>query len=312
MTDSIKIESPNTAAAFVARDQLLASTMRDTPPLWSYAAEYPLVLANDSQAASTSLCAFAGDRVIAHINVWPRTLIHASTQKSETIALVGNVASHPDYRGQGHIRELVVHAAKTALSQGANAMILWSDLLEFYQNLGFTSNGREVRYVMQRSDRMIETDLKKVDLKDLSDDFLLAMLEKRPKFEWNLHRSVTEFRALLSIPECYLFVRSRGRQVLSWLVIGKGSDMAGVIHEWGASSPDELWVDLQSLMHSYDLAELTLLAPGALQGHWHKNFATKSHSSSTHAMALAKALNPAGEMTLNHLARGFIWGLDSI
>ena len=312
MTDSIRIESPNTAAAFAARDLLLASTMRDAPLLWSYSAEYPLVLADTPQAASTSLCAFSGEVVIAHINVWPRQLVQASTQKIETIALVGNVASHADHRGQGHIRKLLTHAAETASLQGANAMILWSDLLEFYQNLGFTSNGRETRYVISRSDRSVQTDLRKVGTADLSDDLLAAMLDLRPKFEWNLSRSTAEFRALLSIPECYLFVRTRGRQVLSWFVIGKGSDMAGVIHEWGAPSPEELLVDLQSLMHSYDIVELTLLAPGSLRGHWHKTFATRAKSSSTHSMALAKALNPAGEMTLGHLARGFIWGLDSI
>lgn len=310
MTTSMRIDSPRTASEFANRDLLLAKTMRDAPLSWPYAAEYPIILAPES--ARSSFCVFIDDAVVAHTNIWLRELRHASGSDSHAIALMGNVTSHPDHRGQGHIRQLMTHAAEAALSQGANAIVLWSDLLQFYQNLGFTSNGRELRYSFARSDRPYESGIQKVDCQKLSDQELEAMLKRRPKLEWNLGRSVEEFRRLLSIPNCELFVRRKGAQILSWLAIGKGSDMAGVIHEWGASSPDELVADIRSLMHTYRVTELTLLVPGALQAHWHNSFKINAASTSTHYMALAKALNPKGEIALNHLARGFIWGFDSI
>lgn len=308
----VRIDVPHTPNEFHSRDQLLAETMRDSPLLWSYTAEYPLVLAPNPESAKTSLCVFSDNDVIAHLNVWIRQLTHASTGQTQNIALLGNIASHPAHRGQGHIRTLLNRAAESALSENANAMILWSDLLEFYQNLGFTSNGREVRYQIRSRDRNTQTGIVKVESNALSSSDIQAMLDRRPKFEWNLGRSEEEFRSLLSIPECHLFIKRAGARIESWLMIGKGSDMAGVIHEWGARSPDDLIVDIQSILQSYDLQELTLLAPGALGGHWHKVFDQHASSSSAHPMALAKALNPLGEASLKALSKGFIWGLDSI
>ncbi len=310
MTTSVRIDYPTTSAEFSSRDQLLASTMRDTPLNWPYTAEYPLIL--NPQSARSSLCIFSGEQVVAHTNIWLRELKHASNNDTHLIALIGNVASHPDHRGQGYIRQLLSTAAEIALSQDANAMVLWSDLLQFYQNLGFTSNGREIRYSFTRSDRLKASGVQKMAHQNLSDRDLEAMLKKRPKLEWNLSRSVQEFRSLLNIPNSELFIRRRGSQILSWFTIGKGSDMAGVIHEWGAATGEELSSDIQSVMHAFNVSELVLLAPGALPSHWHRDFNLAASSHSNHHMALAKALNPKGEMVINHLARGFIWGFDSI
>lgn len=310
MADNIRIEHVRPHQIFTQRNPMLAKCLRDHTLPWDYGAEYPLILG--PEACEMSWCLYDGDHMAAHASLWFRILRHVANDQTHRIALVGNVATAADYRGQGHMRRLIAHVVETAEREGANAIVLWSDLSEFYQKLGFSSIGRERRFVFHRKDQLIDSGVRRVDAHSLSDSDLQMLLDRRPKVEWTLVRTVAEFRGLLSIPECHLFLRRQRSQIASWCLIGKGSDMNGVIHEWGASCADELAADAQTIIHQYELSELTLLAPMSLHHHWLQPLGMRSASYQDHAMALAKPLGPNGKEATNALARGFIWGLDSI
>lgn len=313
MLDSFKIVSPGQTSALELRDQFLASTMRDRPLAWQYRDEYPIVL--HPSAAQLSHCIYQGQILVAHATIWQRTLKHISKDQTIPIALIGNVATHPDYRGIGLQRQLLEHLEKIALSQGSKALVLWSDLTLFYQKLGFSSNGREIRYGIRAGRFKHAPSPKKVKASTLSDHNLVTMLKLRPELEWTLDRSAAEFRTLLSIPECHLFLNEQDSQILSWCVIGKGSDMAGVIHEWGARRPQDLLDLIQGVLRDYKIEQLLLLAPLTLTKAWKNSFDTASSFKEEHPMALAKTLTPASsssEDPAQALKNGFIWGLDSI
>ncbi|MCX6127314.1 MAG: GNAT family N-acetyltransferase, partial [Proteobacteria bacterium] len=287
----------------------LSQHLRDQPSLWAYKDEYPLVLSNTK--ASLSHCLYENDTLVAHASMFVRELKHCSSGKSFFVALIGNVATAPEHRGQGFQRQLMTYLEKTAELQGAKALILWSDLHAFYQRLGFSSNGRERRFVIRSLERPEASGIAKVQAQTLSDTQLSRLLALRPKLEWSLERSIEDFRMLLGIPECHLFIRRKAAQIASWFVIGKGADMAGVIHEWGSENAATLIQDIRSVLKDYNIPELTLLAPMILPGIWSKTLEVSSSEISEHPMALVKSIGQTAEAT-NALSRGFIWGLDSI
>jgi GNAT superfamily N-acetyltransferase len=306
----LRFTHPTSASDFLERDQLLATSLRDAEYRWNYATEYPLVLAPEAQGISW--CVHSQGSLVAHANLWPRRLVQQSGQKSFQIGLVGNVATHPEHRGHGHMKALLAHLAEIAPAQNLHALVLWSDLLGFYQNLGFRSIGREIRFRIARSERIKPTGIKHRDARSLGDIQLQALLLARPKLEWTLERSIEDFRTLLSIPDTHLFIRQSGTAIRSWFLIGKGADMQGVIHEWGAFSADELVADIQSVLHDLDIPELLLLCPGNLHHHWLAPLKLRSSEALPHPMALAMGLTNLGHEALGALAKGFIWGLDSI
>ncbi len=306
----LDISNPNSIADCEIRDAMLAISLRNSNLSWDYANEYPLVL--DREDTVTSWCAYKYGALVSHANLWPRTLKHLSSQKTIAIGLIGNVATHPDHRGQGHMSTLFDHLAKIAQSQNLQALVLWSDMFPFYQTLGFSSIGRETRFEIVKDDRPRSTGISIASLKTVTDLDLEVMLSSRPRLDWTLDRTLEEFRTLLSIPDTHLFIRRKGQKIVSWLLIGKGTDMRGVIHEWGSTSADELVNDVQSILHDLDIHELLLLSPGNLHQHWVSTFKSRATASTDHPMALGKPLGNHGGEAVLALARGFIWGLDSI
>jgi len=285
----------------------LTSTLREQPIAWSYEQEYPIVL-HHSQPPLSHL-------VVGHGSLWFREFINPIQTKSSRVGLIGNIATTPTHRGQGIQRMLMQHLEETARSQGAKAVILWSDLHSFYQKLGFASISREIRYRFQQTPDKAVRPVRKVAATELADYDLVTMLAMRPKVSWTLQRSAAEFRQLLTIPETHLFMRRDKTDITGWWIIGKGADMGGVIHEWGALGPEILLEGIRSTLRSYEIYELMLLVPGTIETRWHTCFDAACASKETHPMALAKALVDSAEEsreTLDMLSTSFIWGLDSI
>ena len=310
MTDNLKISNPQTTEDYEVRNALLASSLRDTPTSWKYESEYPLVLSPAN--SNTSWCLHTAGKIVAHANLWPRELLNLSPERMLHIGLIGNVATDPKHRGIGLMSAMFTHLEKTAQSQGIQALVLWSDLLEFYQNLGFSSIGREVRFSLTRNPKITDTGVKQYSAETLSDLELAEMLELRPKQEWSIQRSLDEFKALLRIPNTSLFIRRKNSRINAWLLIGKGSDMQGVIHEWGAPKAEELIQDIQSILEKWGIPELLLLTPSHLPHHWIQHFKQHCNRFTEHPMALALPTGHRGREAIAALNRCFIWGLDSI
>ncbi len=303
---------PNTPTLISQRDSLLKKTMRPDPLPYDIADEYPIVL--NSKNSSFSHCMMESNKIVAHANLWPREL--QLQQKRIGIGLIGNVASHPDYRGQGHIKTLITHLTTEAKRQQLAALILWSDLTQFYQKLGFSSVGNEYRITInadaiknfsQASRQFLPT-----KPEDLTSKELNQMLQLRQTNSTNtLHRSCEEFATLLTTPDCKLLCQYDKAEVTGFAIIGKGYDMVAVIHEWGLSGINDIKQAVYDCRELLDSPSITLLSPGVVDEKWLEEFTRASAIIERHPMALANIIE-SSLIDKESLDQCFIWGLDSI
>ena len=311
MTPAFTLRHP-TLKELSNRDHLLEATMREHPASFGIAKEYPLVLAPNSLPYSYG--AWDQDQLVGHANLFPRVLSTADGSLTLPVALIGNVATTPNLRGKGYASHLIKQLLSIAEKEGAVAAFLWSDLPQFYQKLGFHPHGEECRFVIPRPKELPPQKVKRwyqVQETDLSDEHLQQMLRLRPKTPMTLQRSLTEMRELLRIPQTYLFMAIEGQTAEAFFIIGRGSDLQGVVHEWGALSAARLIEGVQLICHAYDLDSLILLTPNELDQSFHAPLRNGAREMTKHWMALVKVFDQA-LATNDRFQKAFIWGMDSI
>jgi GNAT superfamily N-acetyltransferase len=291
---------------------MLQAALRPEPLPFPIAAEYPLVLAAD--AAMLSYCLGHGVDVVAHANLWPRAAL-TREGRAVKIGLVGNVATDARRRGQGLMRNLFEHLERRAAEQELTALYLWSDLLGFYQNLGYRSCGTELRFAYGRA---LEESTRSAPARGLAliaadqvdEPLAAALLARRLPHLPTLARTPQELRAQLRIPLTQLYLAEIDGDLAGFWVIGKGYDMGGVVHEWGATSPAVALAGLGELLATTGHETLTLLAPGSMAASWREPLTAAAEALEEHPMALMKPLGST--VALAELEGLFIWGLDSI
>ena len=292
--------SPSSKKLIKERNRLLGECLREEPQDFPIEKEYPIVL--DPMFPHFSHCLKEGSKIIAHANIWPRVMVDASQRERYHVFLVGNVATHQDYRNKGIMRELLASIEEMATSQKACGLILWSDLSSFYHKLGFKSLGREYRFLFNYNPQKAGLNIfKPVPQSHISTANLEDMLALRPKVPLTLFRSPLEFEKLLTIPKTHLFAAFDQERIISYAICGKGADMVGVIHEWGGD-PSYVELSVHKAMAHLDFNSLILLSPTK-----ERHFVDQSVSSSKHPMAFYKPLKDAFG-----IEDAFIWGLDSI
>ncbi len=339
---------PQTPGQQFARDRLLIECLRpDKPAHYQIAEEYPLVLGPEGSRHSICVALKGHDpgtsAFLAHANLWFRTMACgtelAAGSSTVKLGLVGNVATNPREQGKGWMRTLLGEIERRALSQGADAIVLWSDLESFYQKLGFEPAGTEIRMTLstKKLRRYSQANLKenldkavgvKVWLPDgyrtgeLPEALIERMLHLRstgfnqPFFQ--LERSPQEFSELLKIPDLSLFVghgeNSGGLPTIDFFfIVGKGMDMQGIIHEWGTTDMNLLIGGAAIVAKHVGLDELTILVPPAIISERLTELRRVCTRSEHHPMAWVKTLNPKTKPLVEQaLHKGFIWGLDSI
>ena len=256
-----------------------------------------------------------GGNVVAHANLWPRVMFDKVRGREIQVGLVGNVATDERMRGQGLMSQMFDALKKVADARGLKALVLWSDLLEFYQKQGFQSFGQErrYRYLTPRlyaagfSGRLFE----RVKASSLDEKVVNELLERRLPVGTTLHRSAAEFRRLLSIPGLDVFLsKDRQGRVAGYALLGKGVDMVGVIHEWGAGGPEALLDAAVAASEATGFGEILVLAPHGLNNVWHETLSRYAAEVTGHGMALMWI--KGGPEASESLAQSFIWGLDSI
>ena len=298
---------PTAPEHFLMRNALLQTCLRPDPLPFTIEREYPIALAPEN--ARFSYCMKDGERFCSHANLWPRDVVDAQGRELFRLGLVGNVATDPELQGKGYMRILLSSLEKLALEQGLAVLVLWSDLETFYHKLGYTSVGSEWHFHFLPRAYPSRLQLEEWDPNVLTDPMLHHCLALRYPLPAQLKRDITEYRKLLGIPWLNLFVALEDRQLKAYAFMGKGYDMMGVVHEWGAQHPQ----DLLSLLHyaglQYQYEQVMLLAPGSLDEGWQKGFEAQAHASEKVPMAWAKTLSAERPSSLDQL---FIWGLDSI
>ena len=227
---------PFEASLLDQRSKLLQDCLRDVYAPYPIDQEFPIVLNPANKNFSICMTHSETGQLLAHANYWSRTFYDRESHSSFPVALIGNVATHRSFRKQGLMQQLFDYLSRSSESHGLHALILWSDLNSFYQNLGFVPFGTEFRWSIPRNllpnklakgsgERLVvETKLKNPDYNRL--------LDLRYPTTCTLKRSDEEFEQLLRIPDALLVTARRDEELVGFGILGKGVDMVGVMHEW--------------------------------------------------------------------------------
>jgi hypothetical protein len=136
-------------------------------------------------------------------------------------------------------------------------------------------------------------------------------MKLRPPVSATIQRSQAEFSCLLNIPNCEVCLLTEEGTPCAYAIIGKGYDMMGVVHEWGAEDPARLQHCLSAISTNLQLTELYLLTPYYIDEPWLTLFRSMAKEELRLDMALVKPLRSEWQDQLA-ISEGFIWGLDSI
>jgi predicted N-acetyltransferase YhbS len=314
-----KIRHPESPQEIAARDHLLQAALRPFPTYFPIAREYPTVLS--SQDVRFSWCLFSDtQQLVAHANLWPRVLLDHATGFSMKVGLIGNVATAKTVRGQGHMSHLLELLGEKAKQDGLHALILWSDLTEFYQKRGFSSCGLEKRFIfhvpsLQKKLRT-KSHLPKFGLVNRKNLSVSRLGPSRFPVRTTLTRDPSTWTSLMETAGLSIFAPSHWdtspkEAITPFLAIGKGHDLIHVVHEWGADSPETLVKGIVSAGELLGFEELMLLSPHDLPTQWEETLKSLALNVEIHPMALARMLDATPEAR-SALASAFIWGLDSI
>lgn len=296
---------PVTPELRLSRNSLLQRALRsESPQTYSIEAEYPLVL--PLEKSEYSFCGILPNsprQVLVHANFLPRTL---DTQIGPIqVGFIGNVATDETVRGQGWMRHLFSFLENHARNHGLAALILWSDLPSFYHKLGYTPFGSERRFQCR-----LEAPAQwngEIIVEETPDSALFAQLDTlRPVVPLTYQRTQAEWGQLLLIPDSILLLAISAGEVEGFCILGKGYDMIGVVHEWGAREPAILERLLQHILAKTGWQNLTLLAPPKLDTKWEQWL--DGQECSLHPVGLLQALTPQAKI----LETAFFWGMDGI
>lgn len=257
------IINPKTRKQFSDRNRLLQESLRPSECPFKIEDEYPLVLAEDF--ADRSFCMYDNNRnLLGHLSLLIRTFSSPYSSEPLKIALIGNVATLPSMRGRGLMRTLFDKIEVELQATNAKAIILWSDLTQFYQKLGYSAFGAECRLSFETKKLPQLGNQFTFDFNLASKNEISQLNLMRTTISSCLGRSDSEFHSLLKIPGTALCQIKKGGQIQAYAIMGRGWDMVGVIHEWAClpNAVGELESAFKILGQSLGLEEIMVLAPG--------------------------------------------------
>lgn len=215
-----------------------------------------------------------------------------------SVGAIGGVATDKSVQGQGHATDLVKRCCDDLAQQGAALAFLWTGSHDFYRNLGFELVGRQWTLHLPYSQRShlvgdlewqscpynIEANREKV----ISDG--LALLHKYPL---GVVRSAKQHRELISIAGAKVFSASDTStgELLAYLVVNKGLDLANHIHEWAGAGDALRFLTRKALEDSG--VDLHLLTPQFTPNEvsWIYDIEKRGFKTEAGQMAMVKLLN---------------------
>jgi GNAT superfamily N-acetyltransferase len=266
-------------------------------------AEYPISLT--ARGLRGHRAVFAGGRPVAH------AMLHVvearAGEQSARLGLIGSVYTAPEQRGRGLARSCIEACAEAARARGCSHALLWSELTDYYGQLGFRPAGRERRIALSDAAlaRAIDGSAPGLELAPArAADFpaLEALYAQKPV---HVARAAGALAKLARAPEVTLCVARRDAAPLAYAACGRGDDLRGVVHEWAGDAEgvlacvSALRVQVGAALllasaHAEPAAEL-LVAAGASVTHT--------------ALGLALALAESSAAVADWI---YLWGFDSI
>ncbi|NUM87985.1 MAG: GNAT family N-acetyltransferase [Bdellovibrionales bacterium] len=177
--------------------------------------------------------------IVAHAGTYSGLLKVEGEEIS--VAGIGGVFCREDHQGRGLATQLIERCCESLKARGAVLAFLWTGEHAFYRRSGFELVGRQwmIHAPVALAKKMADeaAGLKVEILEGVPrHEFLvesLKMLEAQP-LGWK--RTEAAHRTLLTSAGCRVFSAWEGNALSAWMVIDKGRDLQGYVHEWGGKS----------------------------------------------------------------------------
>lgn len=251
---------------------------------WSYFDEYPQVF---HQRNRDNLRIIVNENEIIAHGATKNTVIKTPFHIFQ-ITVLGSIFTHKDYRHQGHSRKIIESCIEHAKQSGSELMILWTDLVNFYQKFGFELAGTEISAELGDGFNFNEMSPGLQIKKNIKIDpqLILKIYQSHSVFS---HRTVEDIKQLMTIPQARIYSAWNAQGVLqAFAVEGKGSDLQGYVHEWGGS--------VSALMPLFaqmkkDMGKVMVMCPKHAQNLTRK---LESHGAKLHegVLGMIKIINP--------------------
>lgn len=265
----------------------------------SIAPEYPTLF--HENAAGAFVTVEDGGATRAACAILPREL--AIGAHRVRVGLVGSVVTDPAHQRRGHATRLLEAAEKALRDNGCALALLWADDRGFYARRGWREIGCERDFVLTSDaiERLPASDGCRA-MRAGDADLIHSV---HATHERRAERTPEETRSLLACPGMRVLVREAGASVTAYACLGRGRDLARVIHEWGGPADDVLRL-VRAHLEEHVAAgrddELYLMAPGA-HGELHGRLALAGVPSAVGVLGVAKLLDarPLAEIAAKEL-----------
>lgn len=195
----------------------------------------------------------SNQKLISHVGL-RITKMKNKNIASDSVAMIGAVATHPQHRGQRLSTQLLQHALKIAQSHSCKHTLLWGSEHEFYKKLGFTLAGTQARIELHEFLNQMKAlgyspqkNIKLIHSQKINQQ-IFDEIKKQPYGVEFTQEDASWVFAHQTIQWIYC------ENPFAFIALGKGKDLVGHIHEWGG--------DTQSLINLFN--ELNRISP-ALQ-----------------------------------------------
>ncbi len=252
--------------------------------------EYPLafderfrgeIVTLEEQGAVRSACA-----------ILPREFVCGARRLQ--IGLIGSVVTEPAFRGRKLMTRLLDQAEARLAALGCSLALLWADESAVYASRGYLPFGHEIDFW---ADAALCAALPPCPLArpaTLRDSARIHALYAAHSLR--VERTLDETRALLGCPDmdCLVLPRSQASPELdAYACVGRGHDLANVVHEWGGAPDAVLWLvrahQARRLASGLE-PELVVMAPGE-STHLHTLFDSLGARRFDGILGLAKPLD---------------------
>lgn len=208
-------------------------------------------------------------KIVAHAGAF-LTSIYIDGQKIP-VGGIGGVATVPELRGKGLAKITVKQAVEDLRKSGAVLAFLWSGEYDYYRDLGFELVGRQwsialpqarASTLLQMAESLAQSsglDFSSLAFKNNRSLVLDQGYKLWQQIPLRVDRSPGQFKELLSCSGAQVFAASEGSELKAYLVVGKGMDLTGHIHEWAGDEAALLGLLAQALIELKQ--DLTLLSP---------------------------------------------------
>lgn len=206
------------------------------------AREYPLVFGSGFGGRLVAL--EDGSEVRSSCAMLPRQLVLPGAQLA--VGLIGSVATQKDQRGRGLAGQVLGQAERWLAEQGCLFALLWAEDPRFYLARGYRPIGCELDAVVDSAvAARLPSGANTRPMAAADADAVHAHYTAQP---YRSARSLRETVALLACPGMRVLVAEREGEVAAYVCLGRGRDLANVVHEWGGDSSLVLAL-IQSAFH---------------------------------------------------------------